>query len=418
MSDLRNSASDSTKVVNKPLELSIDDADSPLEVSFSAYKGLSERIIPPSHLSVTAALAACPPVQPSAQPMIFSDQQPKFVSELPNTLIDSPATSSFDQSFRRLTLDLLWASRHASSLQQQLASAQDGGARSIQFSPNHRLPLWVVSLLVELHSAHEVLLHWDSGFRWLSGRHIDTSVPLSLVETCRELLTNIRWSMHIPGYNSAVYLTMKELASFLSSSWLNDSMINAGLDWIIQTMASNLAKHGEQTSCGIMNCYFLTLLSNVCEEIGTFSYSFRQRSQIDNGIRSGKITTLEVPAHVNGNHWAGFSVNIDHHTYSYRDSLLEDPPQKYVTLLEQYLGVVLATGGQRYTLTRIDLPNGPLARQEDSYSCGIAYLDSVANAYLGTSNWGPHRASTGRIEWFSRLAGCFHLVRCLVFSIV
>ncbi|KZV71006.1 hypothetical protein PENSPDRAFT_685015 [Peniophora sp. CONT] len=386
---------------SEPLDVSDDeDNDGVLDnLALRIPTGVANHFIPPRQLPVTEVLARFPPMSRDASPLYFEDTVPTLVEEEPNTLVESPNGEDFNSTIARLHLDLVWASRHAVALRQQLAEASRRNLRSLRVSPTHRLPLWVVPLLDQIRPVQELLRRWDEGRAWIQRGGISTS-ELQRIELVRELFNVIPWSSRVPTGNPAVHLSTLELASFLSNRWLNDEMLNAGQDWIVRRIAAAAAAQGEQLTTTLTNVYFLPSLRNA--RALHSDYHIRVNSALDNGILTEQLTSFFVPANPGGNHWAAFHVDPVNSTYTYIDSLGRAPNPDDLALLNWYLRAF-----NRRWLHPAQQPSVVAPMQEDGHSCGIIYLDTVASAHAGTDAWSPERAREARMDWFIRLAAPF-----------
>lgn len=141
------------------LELTTDDEDEEEDASPISYAiipaGVYDSIIPARSVSVVRALSLCPPALSTDHPTIFSNVEPSFSAHEPNFLAGSPDSLSFVGELIGVAHDLLWASQYSLDLRDGLADALD--AKSLQLSPMHYLPLWVIPFLVQLNSANIVL---------------------------------------------------------------------------------------------------------------------------------------------------------------------------------------------------------------------------------------------------------------------
>lgn len=297
-------------------------------------QGVLGRFVPDRNTSVTLALADHPPMSRAARPLYFDGECPVFVTDEPNSLLMPADDVDSARELARFHLDLVWASRHAVALRRQLADVTSQGFRALRVSSTLRLSLWVVPLLDQIQPVQELLRRWDEARTWLQHGGV-SETEVQSIEEARALFNEIPWSARVPAGNPAVHLSTLELASFLSSRWLNDEMINAGLDWTIRRMAAQAATQGVPVSTGRASVYLLPSFTNA--RAMRPSYQPRMSSALDRGIQTGEITTFSVPANPGGNHWAAYHVSVTEWTYTYVDSLGGNANPRDVQLLNWYL---------------------------------------------------------------------------------
>lgn len=86
---------------------------------------------------------------------------------------------------------------------------------------------------------------------------------------------------------------MHALATLLSYEWLDDNLINAGSDWIMQQL-------GGDCRIQILNCLIPTQLRHRCST--KTLYHPAKDTALDQCIRTGELDVLLLPLHIHGNH--------------------------------------------------------------------------------------------------------------------
>ncbi|KAJ6524888.1 hypothetical protein DFH09DRAFT_1372073 [Mycena vulgaris] len=267
------------------------------------------------------------------------------------------------------------------------------GNKSICFPhlPNLRFPLWSVDLLESVKLFLGKRHRWEQARQWLDAAA--ETVPVALFTACDDILRILPWDTTVPGLSPAVHLTTQDLAFFLSSQWLNDEMINGGVDYILRRL-----KPGSRIR--ILNCLFIQTLS--IARARSESYAPPSFSAIEKSIRNGGALTIYLPLHINGNHWTLLKADLRSKTVSVADSLRGPPPTTELELVRWWLGSILP--GTSFTVVT---PNIPSPRQRDSHSCGIIVLSILATILLDEEIWCPAHAQRHRMEWFLRLTESF-----------
>ncbi|KAJ7723096.1 hypothetical protein DFH07DRAFT_759651, partial [Mycena maculata] len=226
--------------------------------------------------------------------------------------------------------------------------------------------------------------------KWLSRK--STELPQH-VQECFDTFEFLPWNTIVPGLSPAVQLSTRDLALFLSSEWLNDDMINAGVDYILQRL-------GPGSRTRILNCLFIQSLRNA-NTAG--SYNLTTLSPVEKAIRAGLVDTVWFPLHISGNHWTLLKINIASKTIAFADSLNGPLPAEEIALVQWWLKCVLHTSAE----FDIVEPDFPYPRQRDSHSCGVIVLSILAFVLLEFDLWTSERAVSERIQWFLRLSESF-----------
>ncbi|KAJ7759003.1 hypothetical protein DFH07DRAFT_692838, partial [Mycena maculata] len=231
--------------------------------------------------------------------------------------------------------------------------------------------------------------------KWLSRQSRDNPSLSGLADACIDSFEFLPWDTTVPGLSPAVHLTSEDLASFLSSDWLNDEMINGGVDWILQ-------RAGPGSRSRILNCLFIQSLRNAHSQ--SASYSPQKFSPIDKAIHAGTVNLVWFPLLVSGNHWTLLKIDLVQKTIAYSDSLHLTRPLEELALVQWWLKTLLRSSDD-FDIVEPDFPS---PRQLDSHSCGIIALSILASILLEFSPlWSPERAATEQIEWFLRLSSMF-----------
>ncbi|VDC03285.1 unnamed protein product [Peniophora sp. CBMAI 1063] len=326
---------------------------------------------------------------------------PIYSHEPPNLLIHpDSASADFRDDLQMLAPDLLHSAIHDSRrLSSQFAEQHRSGARSLEFAPNLRVPLWTERLLQDTRLRATNLFRWGQALDFLEpylaeGFEGVTQTNQHLVaEDVRNRLHHTPLDQSLRRSDGSELLSPQELAAFLSRRWLNDSMINAGLDWMIREL-------GPTSTVGFAHCLFLESLRHARVRSGDSVYHSRLPSALAEGVANGRIRILEIPVNAGGVHWAGIRVDIGHRTYSYRDGLNDmatvDPAD--IALVEWYLSSLLPD------TDTLHLAPAPLPivspKQTDTHSCGVVYLSSLLHEHCEGPAWHQELADMRRMEWF------------------
>ncbi|KAF8154377.1 hypothetical protein K438DRAFT_1508336, partial [Mycena galopus ATCC 62051] len=212
-----------------------------------------------------------------------------------------------------------------------------------------------------------------------------------LLERCWRVMGYLPWDAVIPGLSPAVHLTSHDLASFLGNDWLNDEMINGGVDYILRRLEP-------WSRIRILNCLFIQSLINM--HAAGSGYHPPKLSPIDKAIRAGNVDMVYFPLHVSGNHWTLLNIDLTTKTIAFADSLGSSLPLRELALVQWWLQSLLPDSSP-FTLVP---PTFLCPRQQDGHSCGVIVLSILASILLDYAPWTPEDAEWHRIQWFLNLA--------------
>ena len=344
-------------------------------------------LIPPSTISVPSLLETEDYSQWPESPSSMLNG--RFSDKLPN-MLTSPVSKDIVLQHRKFLF--------SSSTSLAPSDVQKTSHQSIYFDDGpHRYPLWTNALIYKL-SCHVKHRHeWAEAAKWLDELSLRDDPTLAVetpdvVEECRIRLESIPWRGDVARFGKAVQLTTHHFASILSNNWLDDEVINAGANWILQRLGP------AKSRTRILNCLMVQQLQHAQSS----QLVYTPWTSLDNLISTCRIDILFLPLHVFGNHWTLLRINFNDHSYSYADCLHHHltPPSPIFDLINWWLNSLL--GVTRVLMAapfEFDLPT-----QQDSSSCGIIALDIIARILLHHASWQPDRAAVHRMEWFLRLS--------------
>lgn len=353
-------------------------------------------IVAPSCRLTVAELLSIEEIQTS------SSENAAYNVDEPNIL---QGGHDFDEQLQRCKPILCAASEHAQHLRQQFDKAWLAGAKSIRLpgDPLSRYPLWIERFLADLATVDCKEKLWRNSSNWLASVSACAVEDFSdsddctadLVANCYRSWEDIPWDSVVPGFGPAVHLTTKDLAVFLSDQWINDDMINAGSDFIMRQL-------GQASRVRLVNVIFVEALRNLRTVNNT--YAPRRACNLDRLIQEGRLDTLYIPVHVNGNHWTLLVMDLERREYAYADSMNTSAvvPHDVLKSLTWWLdGVQTGQNLPRFTISALNIK---MPRQLDSFSCGIAVLSTIAWILLDFTPWSQASFACERMEWFLRLS--------------
>ncbi|VDC03846.1 unnamed protein product [Peniophora sp. CBMAI 1063] len=390
-----------TSHVSTPdLDLTTKPASTTTALPFVAPLHVLARLLPNHGLPVQEALDVFNMFF-DFHPSIAARFPARYISDDVNLPLDDPLVPTFKQSIVDIAPSIYEAAlRHTTRLVSTIQDLIANGARALEIAPRQCLPLWGTDVVQRLQPSADRLEWWHDADDFL--KQFEDAAPqgafknsfVLAVLQARGYLLTLPHDVEVAGRGGAVHLQARDLASFLSHRWLNDDMINAGLDWLVHAL-------GPTTTTAIANCYWLESLRSARAQ-GFATYALRS-SRLAALLRTGRMRVLEIPLHIHGNHWAGLHVNLTDCTYSYRDGLYASahPSQEDLDLVQWALSSLLPGPVPQLTPSTRPLVS---PRQRDHHSCGILYLSTLSHELLGDQPWRQATADLWHLEWFNRLA--------------
>ncbi|KAJ6546589.1 hypothetical protein B0H10DRAFT_1969601 [Mycena sp. CBHHK59/15] len=234
--------------------------------------------------------------------------------------------------------------------------------------PHLCFPLWTKKLLSCTQLFLSKRCRWQQACEWMDSAK--AAVPADLLSACEDILQILPWDATVPGLSAAVHITTQDLVLFLSSEWLNDEMINAGVDYILRQL-------GPGSRIQVLNYLFIQSLVNA--KARSQLYAPPRLSAIEKSIRNGSALIIYLPLHINGNHWTLLKADMCTKTIYVADSLSGLPPADKLDLVRWWLSSILPDAPY-FTFVS---PNFPSPRQQDSHSCGIIMLSILGDLVPG-----------------------------------
>ena len=238
---------------------------------------------------------------------------------------------------------------------------------------------------------------WVRSADWLYKVSSTTASSYALAEGCIDSWEVIPWDEPVPGFSPCVALHSLHLAKCASNEWVDDEIMNAGLDFITCQL-------GEGSRILVANCLLLPYL-RISWQRG--QYRSPCGSRLDAAVIADTVDEIHFPVHVHGNHWTLLTLNVHDCSYSYTDSRDPDamPPTDVPDLLVWWLRS-LSHSLYTNTTAELFLDEAPYdaPSQTDNHSCGIVVLSTLAAYLLEYEPWSQDEAATHRLLWYARLS--------------
>ncbi|CAK5278912.1 unnamed protein product [Mycena citricolor] len=308
---------------------------------------------------------------------------------------DAPTAHSLD----KLHLDqLIRALPCLPHLRQTINSAWLLGMQSVQMEPlPHSYPLWIIQVLSNVHTFLDRRNQWQGAVEWVQSCQINPRTQDN-AETCMDIIESLPWDSAVPGFGSEAYLTTQDLALLLGDGWLNDDLINAGVESIRRCLPVD-------SRVAFANCLLVQALAGACAS----SSGYHAHSLLDRQIENGLVDVVWFPLHVSGNHWTLLRIDLNARTLELGDSLHQGSRNKDSTPDE--VGVIhwwlrLLRPGPEFTVVQSFFTRN-FPHQDDTHSCGVVVLSTLRHTLLGDDTWTWQDADLHRLRWFERLTETF-----------
>ncbi|KAH7912046.1 hypothetical protein BJ138DRAFT_1112718 [Hygrophoropsis aurantiaca] len=284
-------------------------------------------------------------------------------------------------------------------LEKAFGQAWFDGAQSIvdrQFGQQSRLPLWVITYWKETSIIIQKRGKWKDGTSWLNAMGQDHKNPcIGEADEARETLSSLAWGATLCGVGRG--LTVEVLAVLLSGKWINDDIINMSMRYLAERTHLFPELSRSTIIAPLIFSYnlehahtFRGPKTNVSSHLHRYTKLFKE------GLR----TILYFPAHINNNHWVVFCINFKKRTLQYGDSLSQNG-SKPIKMIQATQSWLKGEFGAPFREDQDSLKHGI---QEDSFSCGICVVNTIAHNLFGDELFRHSRRYAMRISLFTQLA--------------
>jgi hypothetical protein len=355
-----------------------------------------ELCLPPNSIAVTRLLDEIPSTISTPNPPTIG-----FSTDCPSACFH-PSSPNFSAAIIALTSSPLPHPTSMTEMRNSFNSAWLAGKKSLVINgrPHLRYPLWCVRFVSDLEVLHQTRGRWLSAFSWLDNlRARAADGLLDHIRHCYQRLALVPSKDTVPGFSRAIQLGTLDLSCFLGRHWMNDEIINAGGEYIIQNLP-------ESTRSLVVNTFLIPQLNNHRFARPESPYVSPRNRLIDEKIQLHQLDTLWIPYFREPNHWTVIKVDLVLGQIMYQDSL--DPssshlPSSALLALQWWLETLLPN--ITFSAAKADFM---VPHQHDSHSCGIIVLSVISTNLLSHECWSQERADFFRLRWFLNLSRCYH----------
>ncbi|KAF8336933.1 uncharacterized protein EI90DRAFT_3152355 [Cantharellus anzutake] len=264
--------------------------------------------------------------------------------------------------------------------------------------PNWNFPLWLLTFLdsASRYSCDSSVEDWRKSLSWLESLQEACMVDAHL----RELRSQALLHLQVFPYNETMRDIYEEkstsdLQFLVGDRWINNFIIDAACHLVNRITA----QHGSRTfALPITRCTaIIDAFSDVPSHKGAVEV-LKLETDLEREARDGRVHALFMPLHINGNHFVVMKVGFEERLLTYSDSKspsLPHCPKQTLVAIKGWLSSVSAMSGWNYHAKEISLPY-----QDDSTSCGIIVISTIAARILGHEDWSNKTRFHHRLAWF------------------
>lgn len=239
---------------------------------------------------------------------------------------------------------------------------------------------------------------WRAAWDWVEKRQESADDDGVVVVTeILDVLRHLPWDVSLKGFGAEASLRSSELTSLLANSKINGRVIDA-------LVAAAAHKHmlSDPENCARLAIESLSLSTALrCDASRWKEYAthkaFKHLRYIGDCLCDGTLQRVIFPINIANLHWAVFEVDASQQEIRYGDSLDWTCPSADIDAIHCWLKQH-GFGPFRKALT---MPHGA---QYDSYSCGVAALNTIHHAVSQTPLFSDDAKDILRMEEFLILA--------------
>ncbi|QRV92811.1 Ulp1 protease family, carboxy-terminal catalytic domain protein [Ceratobasidium sp. AG-Ba] len=313
------------------------------------------------------------------------------LSDIPPTLFTAPSNinSSFDIWIQIPVPNIL----HRSAVHNAIAQASEefpGVEISLEVTYHSgvvHLPLWIMDIWPTLGTLAFHCREWASARSDLL-RIASNGLDMGLL--AQEILQELEYiplNAVVPALNP---FRTSHLSELIMDTWLSDDHINAGCDFVNGHPSC-------PTHIRVLNSFFLAFLRRRFERSAELQH---RALPLDALIADGAVRELLIPVH-RPSHWALLYVDLVTWQYAYIDSMspnVNSIPDSVINPINAWISALF----NRDLALRPGVRPFPLGMQQDSHSCGVAVLSSIAYYALGGEvfqPWSQDSTKFHRLQW-------------------
>ncbi|KAF5391500.1 hypothetical protein D9757_002470 [Collybiopsis confluens] len=250
-----------------------------------------------------------------------------------------------------------------------------------------RFPIHALSYMLEALQMAKGKERWARGEKWLTtkGRAAKDKKSESVIQLAKASLAIINWNSSLPFTQLATTL---DLPTFLGTTWLKDDHI----DMMLEVLRDRLVQN-RRSDVILAPMAFSWMITAAAQQK---NFGKKGLNRYKEKIHTENIRRLYFPLNVNGNHWIAGCIDFKDNCILYGDSLAESfsAPTGFLLELRKWFkhafGRDVSIGGDKLQH----------ARQDDTYSCGVCAVNTIAHAVFGDELWLPQMKVFHRVQWF------------------
>ena len=279
------------------------------------------------------------------------------------------------------------------------------GAKSFIVHNSSFLPIWMITLWIELERVRSAQREWDKAIGWLKERRSHRRFQYAL-----DAMLALPWNVKLPHLLGAA--PTQSLVAYCSRDWLG----NIQIEQLSSLISIELSK--DRIAALILPPHFFLSVLKLYQE-NRSSYPSLQKTEaqftevgsalkdkpvafcINVRVISGTQTTLPITPD-RGNHWTSVVIDMANHQILYHDPYHHEPPE--------FLTQVLKWWWSWHCEAKPRVRMLWATKQTDSVSCGFHAIQALSQHFKPTIGRIDAEPDAVRINYLARLLEVVHML--------
>ncbi|KAG2130281.1 uncharacterized protein EDB93DRAFT_1095017, partial [Suillus bovinus] len=263
--------------------------------------------------------------------------------------------------------------------------------------PDDLLPMWVVSYWAAMSHALESQRDWCMSYDWVLDQ-LDVVLAdgqeLEVVDEVLDVSESLPWDAPLKGFSAQTDLRTMELQLLLASCPIHGCVLDSMIAAVVQQMQAS-----DLQFVSVKTLDFADILRLNEKQWNNYETdrAFVRLCTIGSALHDGTLHCILFPINIDNVHWAVIEVNTVNQSISYANSLDWSWPNDNINTINRWLGYHGFGKFDRATT----LQHG---EQRDSFSCGIAAINTIKHALFHDPLFTNDRAFSLRMGEFLYIA--------------
>ncbi|KAG1837853.1 hypothetical protein DFJ58DRAFT_862112 [Suillus subalutaceus] len=245
-----------------------------------------------------------------------------------------------------------------------------------------------MSYWVAMSHALENQHDWHASHDWVYDRF--DVVPtdgqeLEIIDEVLDVLESLPWDAPLKGFGAQTDLRSTELRPLLGSCPIHGRVLDSMIAVVVQCMQASDDEDLQSISVESLDFADILRLSDKQWKSYKTDKAFIRLRTIGSALREGALHRILLPINIDNVHWAVIEVDATNQSISYADSLGWSWPNEDIDAIHHWLGYHGFAKFNRATTLQH-------SEQHDSFSCGIAALNTIKHALFQDPLFTDNRA--------------------------